>query len=51
MIDESVTVKAFARRAGREAASDAVKGIYRLFALVELNASRWPGDCATCRGA
>lgn len=27
-------VEAFARRAGREAASDAVKGIYRFFALV-----------------
>ena len=28
------TVEAFARRAGREAAGDAVKGIYRFFALV-----------------
>jgi predicted hydrocarbon binding protein len=28
------TVDAFARRAGREAAGDAVKGIYRFFALV-----------------
>jgi predicted hydrocarbon binding protein len=28
------TVDAFARRAGREGASDAVKGIYRFFALV-----------------
>ncbi len=27
-------IEAFARRAGREAASDAVKGIYRFFALV-----------------
>ncbi len=28
------TIEAFARRAGREAAGDAVKGIYRFFALV-----------------
>ena len=28
------TIEAFARRAGREGASDAVKGIYRFFALV-----------------